>query len=77
MPLHPSAEAYRQALANGDHTGAAGILMEAHSGTYNSALVDQFHEVARMTRDQLSAPPEPVPVRTAVVQNVYMNGSGS
>jgi len=80
MALHPDAGKYRQALAAGDHTGAAGILMAAHSGPYSSALIDQFHEVSRMTRDQLSAPADLEPVRArniGVVNNVYVNGGGS
>jgi hypothetical protein len=55
-------------------------MIEAHSGTYNADLISQIHEVGRMTRSQLTADPEPVPVvrrGTAVVQNVYVNGGGS
>jgi hypothetical protein len=78
MPLHPTAEAYRVAMANGDHTTAASLLVQAHSGDYNSMLIDQIHEVGRMTRAQLTADPAPVPARTVgVVNNVYVNGSGS
>jgi hypothetical protein len=80
MALHPTAEAYRRARAAGDDTAAAAIMIEAHSGTYNADLISQIHEVGRMTRSQLTADPEPVPVvrrGTAVVQNVYVNGGGS
>lgn len=56
MALHPTAEAYRQALAAGDSTTAASLIMEAHSGTYNADLIGQIHEVGRMTRAELKAP---------------------
>jgi hypothetical protein len=56
MNLHPTAEAYRQAKARGDHTGAAAILMDAHTGEYDSELIDQIHRVGRMTRAELEAP---------------------
>lgn len=78
MPMHPTAEAYRRARADGDDTTAAQLLVEAHSGPYNAILIDQIHEVGRMTRAQLAAQPDPVPARTVgVVNNVYVNGSGS
>jgi hypothetical protein len=56
MLYHPTAEAYRQALAAGDTTGAASLLVDAHSGDYDSNLIDQIHAVSRMTRAQLNAP---------------------
>jgi hypothetical protein len=56
MALHPTAEAYRQARAAGDDTTAASLLMQAHSGTYNAPLIDQFHQVGRMSRAELAAP---------------------
>jgi hypothetical protein len=81
MALHPTAEAYRRARAAGDDTTAARLMVEAHTGEYNSDLIDQFHTVGRMTRAELKAEPEQDQVRTftraAVVQNVYLNGSGS
>lgn len=81
MALHPVAEAYRQARAAGDDTKAAAIMIEAHSGgPYNSRLIDQIHEVGRMTRSELAAPAEPLPVsnQTAgIVNNIYLNGHGS
>lgn len=56
MTLHPTAEAYRQARARGDHTSAAAIMMDAHTGTYDSELIDQIHRVGRMTQAELRAP---------------------
>lgn len=53
--LHPDAEAYRRALAAGDHTTAGALLMSAHAGTYDSRKIDDFHRVARMTRAELEA----------------------
>lgn len=53
---HPIAEQYRQAMANGDTMTAASLLVDAHSGVYNSDLIDQIHQVGRMTRAQLLAP---------------------
>jgi hypothetical protein len=57
--LHPTAEAYRQAMARGDHTSAAAIMMDAHTGTYDSKLIDDIHRVGRMTRAELEAPVQP------------------
>jgi hypothetical protein len=56
--LHPTAEAYRQAMARGDTMSAAAIMVDAHSGDYDSGLVDQLHRVGRMTRAELNAPAE-------------------
>jgi NAD(P)H-nitrite reductase large subunit len=54
--LHPTAEAYRQAMARGDTMSAAAIMVDAHTGDYNQELVDQLHRVGRMTRAELLAP---------------------
>lgn len=56
MALHPTAEAYRQARAAGDDVAASSALIQAHSGTYNENLIDQIHQVGRMTRAELNAP---------------------
>jgi len=70
MAYHPTAEAYRQALAAGDSTGAASLIVDAHSGTYNSDLIDQIHEVSRMTRAQLNAPTPAEPGAPAEIVRV-------
>lgn len=54
--LHPTAEAYRAARAAGDDVTAARHMIDAHTGTYDSGLIDQMHAVGRMTREQLRAP---------------------
>ena len=82
MPFHPTAEAYRKARARGDDTAAAAIMVGAHAGDYNPALVDQFHQISRMTREQLSAPSDDDSgdasgnVNVVYVNN-YRNGYGS
>ena len=78
MPLHPTAEAYRQARAAGDDTGAAAILVGAHSGTYNEKLMDDIHSVGRMSRAELNAPaPPPITSKVGIYNTVYVNGGGS
>jgi hypothetical protein len=70
-------EAYRAAMAAGDHIAAGKAIMDAVSGSYDT---DSIHAVARMTSDQRSTAPEPDPAPqewVRVTTRVYRNGSGS
>lgn len=73
-------EAYRKAMATGDHIAAGAAIMDAVSGDYNT---DSIHAVARMSSTERAVDPEPDTSGTSVVQvnntfvGRYRNGGGA
>lgn len=54
-------EAYRKAMAAGDHIAAARAIQDAVSGDYDSGVIDRLHAVARMSSAERAAEPDPEP----------------